>query len=164
MQLLAVAYPDTLTGPVAMEELERFGRDFAIRWDQMAVNVRDDDGVFRTYTHAVITSGQPAWAMLWGQLFATLFFIPILGMGIGSQLAPLIERIRTAGLDPLFVERIRKQVDPGTSVLFVLVDRVSSDVVVSALDALGGTVLQSDLRENAGKMLQKALHDGTRVA
>jgi uncharacterized membrane protein len=164
MQLLAVAYPDTLTGPVAMEELERFGRDFAIRWDQMAVIVRDEDGAFKTYTHAVITSGQPAWAMLWGQLFATLFFIPILGMGIGSQLAPLIERIRTAGLDPLFVERIRKQVDPGTSVLFVLVDRVSSDVVVSALDALGGTVLQSDFRENAGAMLQKALHDGPRVA
>jgi uncharacterized membrane protein len=164
MQLLAVAYPDTLTVPVAMEELERFGRDFAIRWDQIAVIVRDEDGAFKTYTHAVITSGQPAWAMLWGQLFATLFFIPILGMGIGSQLAPLIERIRTAGLDPLFVERIRKQVDPGTSVLFVLVDRVSSDVVVSALDALGGTVLQSDLRENAGRMLQKALHDGSRVA
>lgn len=164
MQLLAVAYPDTLTGSVAMEELERFGRDFAIRWDQMAVIVREEDGAFKTYTHAVITSGQPAWAMLWGQLFATLFFIPILGMGIGSQLAPLIERIRTAGLDPLFVERIRRQVDPGTSVLFVLVDRVSSDVVVSALDALGGTVLQSDFRENAGKMLQKALHDGSRVA
>jgi uncharacterized membrane protein len=164
MQLLAIAYPDTLTGPVAMEELERFGRDFAIRWDQMAVIIREEDGAFKTYTHAVITSGQPAWAMLWGQLFATLFFIPILGMGIGSQLAPLIERIRTAGLDPLFVERIRRQVDPGTSVLFVLVDRVSSDVVVSALDSLGGTVLQSDFRENAGKMLQKALHDGSRVA
>ena len=164
MQLLAIAYPDALTGPVAMEELERFGRDFVIRWDEMAVIVRDEDGTFRTYTNAVITSGRPAWAMLWGQLFATLFFVPLLGMGVGSQLAPLIERIRGAGLDPLFVERIRKQADPGTSALFVLVVEVSPDAVVSALDALGGTVLQSDLREDAETILQEALHDGSRVA
>lgn len=164
MQLLAIAYPDMLTGPVAMEELERFGPDLVIRWDEMAAIVRDEDGVFRTYTNAVITSGQPAWAMLWGQLFATLFFVPLLGMGIGSQLEPLIEKIRRAGLDPLFVERIRTQADPGTSVLFVLVDKVSSDAVVSTLDALGGTVLQSDFREDAETMLQEALHDGSRVA
>jgi uncharacterized membrane protein len=164
MQLLAIVYPDTMTGPVAMEELDRFGRDFVIRLDEMAVIVRDEDGAFRTYTNAVITSGRPAWAMLWGQLFATLFFVPILGMGIGPQLAPLIEKIRGAGLDPLFVERIRQQAHPGTSVLFVLVDQVSPDAVVSALDALGGTVLQADFREEAPARLQEALHDGSFVA
>jgi uncharacterized membrane protein len=164
MQLLVIVYPDTLTGPLAMKELERFGLDFVIRWDEMAVIVRDEDGAFTTYTNAVITPGQQAWAMLWSWLFATLFFVPILGMGIGAQLAPLIEKIRRAGLDPLFVERIRKQADPGTSVLFVIVDQVSPDAVVSALDALGGTVLQSDFREDAGAILQEAPHDGSFVA
>jgi uncharacterized membrane protein len=163
MQLVAIGYPDTFTGPLAMDELERYGRDFLMRRDELAVVVRSESGTFTSYTNAVISTGQPTWAMYWGQLFAVLFFVPILGMGVGASLAPLIDTVRRSGLDPLFEERIRNQVVPGTSTLFALVEKVSPDVMVSALDALGGTVLQSELSPGAPEMLQEALHDGSRV-
>jgi uncharacterized membrane protein len=164
MQLVAIGYPDTFTGPLAMEELERFGRDFLIRRDELAVIVRSDAGTFTTYTNAVISSGHPTWAMYWGQLFAVLFYIPMLGMEVGPSLAPLIDTVRRSGLDPLFEERIRSQMLPGTSTLFALVEKVSPDIMVSALDALGGTVLQSELSPDAPEMLQEVLHDGSYVA
>jgi uncharacterized membrane protein len=164
MQLLAIAYPDTVTATVAMDELEPFSTEFMIRRDEVAAVVRDDFGTFTTYTNAVIPSGGSAWTMLWCQLFAILFFIPILGMGVGPGLAPIVETVRGAGLDPLFMERVAKHAVPGSAVLFVLVQNVSPDVVVSALDGLGGTVLQSELSGHAREMLQDAFQNGSRVA
>jgi uncharacterized membrane protein len=164
MQLVAIAYPDTFTGPTAMEELDPLGQEFMIHPDEMAVLVRDEAMAFRAYTNAVITSDRPAWAMLWWQLFAVLFYVPILGMTVGRELEPLLEKVRRSGLDPLFVDRIAKHAVPGSSFLFVLVEDVAPDAVVSALDAFGGSVLQSELRRGAQQMLQEALHDGSRVA
>ena len=160
MQLLAIAYPDTITATLAMDELEPLSTEFMIRRDEVAAIVRDDLGTFTTYTNAVISTGGPAWTMIWGQLFAILFFIPILGMGVGAGLAPILETVRGAGLDPLFMERVAKHAVPGSAVLFVLVRNVSPDAVVSALDALGGTVLQSEISSRA----QELLHDGSQVA
>lgn len=164
MQLIAIGYPDTVAGSLAMEELDRLGRDLVIRLDEVAVVERSEDGSFKTYTNAVITGDQPTWAMLWVQLFASLFYVPILGMTVGPALAPILDKVSHAGLDPLFEERVKGQLQPGTSALFVLVENVSPDVVVSSLDALGGTVLQSELSPDARDMLQETLHAGARVA
>jgi uncharacterized membrane protein len=163
MHLLAIAYPDEFTGPLAMDELERLGGDFLIRRDQIAAIVRSDE-TFTTFTNAVITRGQPAWAMFWTHLFAVLFFVPMLRMGVGSDLAPIIDRVRRAGLQPLFEERIRDQLSAGTSALFVLIEKTSPDAVVSALDVLGGSVLQVELANGALELLQDALPDDAGVA
>lgn len=164
MQLIAIAYPDTATATAALEELERLGRDFVIRRDEMAVIVRDEEGVFTSYTNAEITTGQPPWAMFWAQLFAMLFFVPVLKMPLGSDLAPIVAQVERSGLDPLFEERIRDELAPGTSALFFLVAYVSPDDVVAALDPYGGTVLQTELSAEAEEGLQRILHGRHQVA
>ena len=164
MQLLAIAYPDPFTGPMAMEELDPLGRELMIRRDEMAALVRDADGAFRAYTNAVITSERPPWALLWWQLFASLFYVPVIGMAVGPELRPILETVRRSGLDPLFLERVGRQAVPGSSFLFVLVEDVAPDAVVSVLDAFGGTVLQSEIGQDGQDLLQEALHEGSRVA
>jgi uncharacterized membrane protein len=49
-------------------------------------------------------------------------------------------------------------VQPGTSALFVIVEKVTPDKVVEAMSRFGGTVLKSSLSKDAEHELQDALH------
>jgi uncharacterized membrane protein len=164
LQLVAIGYSDELTAGAAVEELERLEQDFMIRRDEIATVVRGEHGTFRIETHAVITGEQPSWTMLWLTLFATLFFAPVLRMPIGPELESIVRKVARAGLDPEFAERVREMVVPETSALFVLVEKVTPDDVVSALEDYGGTVLQSEIPPKAELMLQETLSGRSLVA
>jgi uncharacterized membrane protein len=71
----------------------------------------------------------------WGMLFGLLFFIPLLGMAIGAGIGALTGSLTDVGIDDGFINRVKEQVTPGTSALFLL----SSDAVIDRVkDALGG--------------------------
>ena len=49
-------------------------------------------------------------------------------------------------------------VKPGTSALFLVIEKVTPDKAVEALSQFGGTVLKSSLSKDAERELQGALH------
>jgi uncharacterized membrane protein len=67
----------------------------------------------------------------WGLLFGLIFFIPILGLAIGAATGALFGSLADVGISNDFIERVRQQVTPGTSALFLL----SSDAVVDRVKA-----------------------------
>jgi uncharacterized membrane protein len=62
----------------------------------------------------------------WGMLFGLIFFIPLLGMAIGAGIGALTGSMTDVGIDDDFIRKMREEIQPGTSALFVL----SSDAVV----------------------------------
>ncbi len=164
MDLIAIGYPETLTAGLAMEDLEAISRDRAIRRDEIAVIVRDEGGLFTSTTGAEISGGEPTWGMFWGALFATLFYVPLLGMRVGPDLAPIVEDIERSGLDPVFADRVRGMMVPGTSALFVLLPRTGPDIVVTALEVYGGTVLQCEVSRRTERVLEDVFSGHHEVA
>ncbi|HEY8318414.1 MAG TPA: DUF1269 domain-containing protein [Amnibacterium sp.] len=70
----------------------------------------------------------------WGMLFGLIFFVPLLGAAIGAAAGGLAGSLTDVGIDDRFINRIRDQVTPGTSALFVM----SSDAVIDKIkDAFG---------------------------
>jgi uncharacterized membrane protein len=65
--------------------------------------------------------------------------------------------VTKAGVDNDFQEQVRDLLQPGTSALFLMVDKATPDRVVDALSQYGGTVLKSSLSEEGEKELQDAL-------
>jgi uncharacterized membrane protein len=163
-ELVAIGYPDEVTAGLALEELERLGRDLVIRPDQMAVIVRDESGNTRAFANANISVDTPAWAMFWGMLFALLYYGPVLGMPVGTDVAEIIGKIERSGIDLEFQTRARDILVPGSSALFLMLERVPVDRVVEALSEYGGTVLQSPLSEETQRTLQEVLHGRDAVA
>ncbi len=157
MELMAIAYPDPFSASLAMEELQVPGADVVVRQDEMAVIVRDEDGVFHVTTNAVITPDAPSWSMFWAPLFASLFFIPLVGMPIGSDLAPLVDAIGRADIDSQFRERVRALMTTGTSTLFVILQTRRADALVAALEEYGGSVLESTISPDAEGTLTSVL-------
>jgi uncharacterized membrane protein len=71
----------------------------------------------------------------WGMLFGLIFFVPLLGAAIGAATGALSGSLADVGIDDGFINRVRDQVTPGTSALFVM----SSDAVVDKVkDSFAG--------------------------
>jgi uncharacterized membrane protein len=158
--LIAIGYPDESTAALAEQEVERLGNDLIIEPDAVAVITRDASGTLRVSTNHHAVGGGAMWGMFWGGLFGLLFFIPFFGMAIGAGLGALMGKVEQSGIDEGFQNQVRDLLQPGTSALFLVVEKVTPDKAIGALSRFGGTVLKSSLSREAEHELQKALHGG----
>jgi uncharacterized membrane protein len=102
--------------------------------------------------------------MFWGMLFGLLFFVPFLGMAVGAGLGALMGKVEKSGVDQEFQRQVRDMLTPGTSALFLVVEKVTPDKAVEALSRYGGTVLKSSLSKDAEAELREALHGAQATA
>ena len=107
-----------------------------------------------------LVGGGATWGMFWGLLFGLLFFIPVFGMAIGAGLGALMGKVTKSGIDKQFQDQVRGMLTPGTSALFLMVEKVTPDKAIEAMSKYGGTVLKTSLSKDGEKELQDALHGG----
>jgi uncharacterized membrane protein len=156
--LIAIGYPDESTAEAAADEARRLARDLIIEPEAIAVIVRDNEGKYHVHTSHNPVGRGATWGMFWGLLFGLLFFIPVFGIAIGAGLGALMGKITKSGIDNTFQEQVRGMLKPGTSALFLMVDKVTPDKAVEAMSKYGGTVLKTSLSKDGEEELQQALH------
>src|SRR6201994_605635 len=162
--LIAIGYPDETTADAAADEARRLAADLIIQPDAIAVIVRDKDGSYHVHTTHHAVGGGATWGMFWGFLFGLLFFIPVLGMVIGAGMGALMGKFAKTSIDKQFQEQVRGLITPGTSALFLMIEKVTPDKAVDAMSKYGGTVLKTALSRDDEKELQDALHGGQAAA
>lgn len=102
-----------------------------------AATVRWEEGAKKPKTRQLSsTTGAGALGgAFWGMLFGLLFFVPLLGAAIGAATGALSGSLTDVGIDDGFINRVRDEITPGTSALFVM----SSDAVMDKIrDAFAG--------------------------
>lgn len=161
--LIAIGYPDETTASLAAQEAERLSADLILQPDAIAVIVRDKAGKYHVTTNHNPVAGGATWGMFWGLLFGMLFFVPVLGIAVGAGLGALMGKLEKSGIDKQFQNQVKDMVQPGTSALFLVLDKATPDKAIAAMQKYGGTVLKSSLSEQAEAELQSALH-GTQAA
>jgi uncharacterized membrane protein len=87
-----------------------------------------------------------------------LFFVPFLGMAVGAGMGALMGKVTKNAVNKEFEDQVREMLQPGTSALFMVVEKVTPDKAVEALSKYGGTVLKSSLSNETQRELQEALH------
>jgi uncharacterized membrane protein len=155
--LIAIGYPDETTAAEAEREVQRLIGELIIQPDAVAVISRDAEGKFHVSTRHHAVAGGATWGMFWGLLFGMLFFVPFLGMAFGAGMGALMGKIEKSGIDKTFQQQVRDMLKPGTSALFLVVEKVTPDKAVAALSRYGGTVLKSSLSKETEQQLQEAL-------
>jgi uncharacterized membrane protein len=161
--LIAIGYPDMVTADAAADEARRLARDLIIQPDAIAVIVRQEDGSYHVHTSHNAVGGGAAWGMFWGFLFGLLFFIPVLGMAVGAGMGALMGKFAKTSIDRQFQDQVRGMIQPGTSALFLMLEKVTPDKAVEAMSKYGGKVLKTSLSKDDEKELQTALHGGQTV-
>jgi uncharacterized membrane protein len=155
--LVAIGYPDESTGVEAMRTAEELAADLIIQPDQIAAIVRHKDGKFQVITNHHEVGGGAAWGGFWGLFFGLVFFVPVLGLAVGAGMGALMGKLTKSGIDKEFETQVRDMLKPGTSALFMVVEKVTPDKAIAALSQYGGTVLKSSLSEETQQMLQQEL-------
>ena len=156
--LIAIGYPDETTAEAAADEARQLAKDLIIEPDAIAVIVRDAEGDYHVHTRHHMVGTGATWGMFWGLLFGLLFFIPVFGMAIGAGLGALMGKVSKTGIDKEFQDQVRGMLQPGTSALFLLLEKVTPDKAIEAMSKYGGTVLKTSLSKEGEKELQDALH------
>lgn len=156
--LIAIGYPDEGTAAQALEEAQRLANDLLIQPDALAAIRRDAEGKYHTTTTQHAVGVGATWGMFWGFLFGLLFFVPVLGLAIGAGMGAIMGKITKSGVDKQFQDQVRDQLKPGTSCLFMIVEKVTPDKAIEALSKFGGTVIKTSLSHEAEAELQKELH------
>jgi uncharacterized membrane protein len=156
--LIAIGYPDEATADAAAAEAQRLARDLIIQPDAIAVIVRDEDGGYHVHTNHHAVGAGATWGLFWGFLFGLLFFIPVFGMAIGAGMGALMGKLAKTSIDKQFQDQVRDLLQPGTSALFLMLEKVTPDKAVEAMSKYGGTVLKTSLSKADEQELQEALH------
>jgi uncharacterized membrane protein len=155
--LIAIGYQDETTAVQAMQTTEELVDELIIQPDAIAAIIRNKDGKFKVITNHHSVGGGATWGGFWGLLFGMLFFVPFLGLAIGAGFGALMGKVAKSGIDKEFQDQVRDMLQPGTSALFLIVEKVTPDKAVAALKQYGGTVLKSSLSKDAESELQDAL-------
>jgi uncharacterized membrane protein len=155
--LIAIGYPDETTAVEAAAEAERLAHELIIQPDAIAAIVCDKKGKYKVVTNHHQVAGGATWGGFWGLLFGMLFFVPIFGMALGAGFGALMGKMEKSGIDREFQEQVREMLKPGTSALFLVLEKVTPDKAVDALQKFGGKVLKSSLSKDTEEELQDAL-------
>jgi uncharacterized membrane protein len=156
--LIVIGYPDEATAAAAAAQARRLAADLIIQPDAIAAIDRDLDGRIHVHTDHHPVGVGATWGMFWGMLFGLLFFVPFFGLAIGAGMGALMGKISKSGISREFQDQVRDQLQPGTSALFLMVNKVTPDKAIEGLSGFGGTVLKTSLSKEGEAELQDALH------
>jgi uncharacterized membrane protein len=164
--LVAIGYPDQGTAEQARQTVQQLEGELIIQADQVASISRDVEGKYHVHTtHGGSSAGGGAiWGGFWGMLFGLLFFVPFAGLAFGAGMGALMGHLGEKGIDKAFQQEVRDYVKPGTSALFMVIEKATPDKAIAALEQYGGTVIRASLSEEDTQKLQEALSGGQPVA
>jgi uncharacterized membrane protein len=164
--LVAIGYPDQTTAEEARQTVQRLESDLIIEADQVAAIRRDAEGKYHvTTSHGGASAGGGAWwGGFWGLLFGVLFFIPFAGLALGAGFGALFGHLGAKDIDAAFQQQVRDYMKPGTSALFVVIEKATPDKAIPALEQYGGTVIKTSLSEADTAKLPSALTPPTGAA
>jgi uncharacterized membrane protein len=95
----------------------------------------------------------------WGLLFGFIFFVPLLGVAVGTSPGAVTGTLADIGIDDDFLTMASKQIRPGSSALFV----ISADAVFDKLhEAFKGTraeLIHTSLSTEQERRLHDAFED-----
>jgi uncharacterized membrane protein len=95
----------------------------------------------------------------WGMLFGMIFFVPLLGAAIGAASGALAGSLNDVGIDDGFINRVRDQVTPGTSALFVMSSDAVMDKVSEAFSSHRPELIFTNLSDEQESAIREVFAD-----
>ena len=122
----------------ALRVLEDLARGNAISLsDAATVSWPAGDAKPRTHQVQPPSGPQAIGPAFWGLLFGLIFFVPLLGAEVGAASGSINGPFADVGIDESFINRVRDQVTPGTSALFLISPNAVFDQLKDAFAVMG---------------------------
>jgi uncharacterized membrane protein len=155
--LIVVGYDDMFKAEEVRLKLLKMQKEYLVDLEDAVVAVKKQDGKVKLNQMYHLAASGAIGGGFWGALIGLIFLNPILGAVVGAGAGATAGALSDVGIDDDFMKKLAETLKPGTSVLFVLIRKMTADKVLAELSGTGGRVLQTSLsHEDEGK-LQAAL-------
>jgi uncharacterized membrane protein len=155
--LLAIEFPSEEKAEGVREMLLAMQQEYLIELGDAVVAVKDPNGRIKlNQLFQPVKQGAVSGA-LWGSLIGLLFLNPLAGAAIGAASGALGGKLSDLGINDDFMREASRTLQSGNAALFLLIRKMTTDKVLSALRGVGGRVLRSSFDETKEEALQAAL-------
>ena len=155
--LVVVGYDDPYKAEEIRLKLKQLQKDYLIDMEDAVVAVKDENGKVKLHQAVNLTAAGAVTGGFWGSLIGLIFLNPLLGLAAGAAAGALSGALTDVGIDDNFMKDLAGTMKTGSSVLFVLVRKVTPDRVVEELKGTGGKILKTSLTHEDEAKLQAAL-------
>ena len=157
--LVAFVFNDESTAFDMRAALARMQKQYLLEMEDAVVVTRDQNGKTKLHQAMNLTASGATSGAFWGMLIGMLFLNPLLGAAVGAGAGAISGSLANVGIDNKWMKEIGESLHPGTSALFVLARKVTSDKVLDGLKEFAGKgrVFQTSLTKDDEQSLREAL-------
>jgi uncharacterized membrane protein len=149
-------FPTASGADMAQDTLEQLSKQELIRVHDAAV-VTWPEGAKKPKTRQIhsLTGAGALGGAFWGLLFGLLFFVPLLGAAVGAAAGAFAGSLGDVGIDDDFIRRVRMEITPGTSALFVMSSEAVMDRVQDAFKGTDAELISTNLSQEQEERLRE---------
>jgi uncharacterized membrane protein len=157
--LVVLAFNNDRAAFEVRDKLIELQKQQLIRLADAAVAVRDSDGKLKIKQIVDLASEGALGGAFWGLLAGILFWMPLLGMAIGTLMGAISGSMADYGVNDEFIQDVAKSIEPGQSALFLLVIEATGDRVVEEIKPWNPRVLRTNLSRKQEEKLREAFSE-----
>jgi len=164
-ELIVVAFEDSTAAYEMRAALAKMQKNYLIEMEDIVVVHKDDKGKVKLDQAVNLPARGAVGGGFWGMLIGLLFLNPLVGAAVGAGAGAISASLTDIGINDNFMKELAETLKPGTSALFVLLRKVTSDKLLEGLREFTGRgkVLQSSLTKDQEADL-RAVIEGNKTA
>jgi uncharacterized membrane protein len=155
--LVVIGFDDQQKAEEVRLDLLKMQKDYLIDLEDAVVAVKNQEGKIKLHQAVNLTAAGALSGGFWGSLIGLLFLNPLLGAAVGASAGAVGGALTDIGIDDKFMKELAASLQPGSSVLFVLVRKSTPDKVLEELSKYEGKVLKTSLSHEDEAKLQAVL-------
>ena len=157
--LVAVVFEDETTAFEMRSALAKMQKEYLIEMEDAVVVTKDDKGKVKLHQAVNLTLAGAVSGSFWGMLVGFIFLNPVLGLAVSAGAGALSGKLSDIGISDQMMKDLVASFEPGSSALFVLIRKATTDKVLEGLHAFvgKGKVFKTSLTQDAEKLLRDAL-------
>lgn len=157
--LVVMGFDDDVKAFEMRAALAKMQKEYLIEMEDVVVVTKDDKGKVKLHQAVNLTIAGAAGGSFWGLLIGMLFLSPLLGVVAGAAAGAVGGALSDIGVDDKFMKQLGETFQPGTSALFVLIRKVTTDKVLEEMKAMGlhAHILQTSLSKDTEDELREVL-------
>jgi uncharacterized membrane protein len=139
--------------------LMKMQKQYLIDMEDAVVVIKSQNGAIKLDQTINLTAAGALGGGFWGMLIGLLFLNPLLGAAIGATAGAVSARFKDIGINDQMMRDLAQSFKPGSSALFVLLRRMTSDKVLEGLKPFSGKgkVFQTSLNKDDEAALRASL-------
>lgn len=156
--LIVVGFKDRFKAEEVRIALAKMQVEQLITLEDAVVVTKDEQGKVKLNQSVNLTAAGAASGSFWGLLIGLLFLNPLLGVVAGTAGGALSGALGDIGIDDTFMRDLGETFEPGSSALFLLIQKVTPDKVLERLQPYltDAKILQTSLSKDDEASLQAA--------